>query len=296
LFFSAAAVTLSHPAVVHGCEVLFLMRRFFFVTAVAFTLCGYWRWLDLSIHAADPNNEADYRAAICSIVYSLDETSAERGYRYIFYGDAFFIDADGYLLTAAHVLSDFHDGAQPQILLRLPEAPPRLVKIEVVATDAEHDIAVLRAVPNPFQGKYQVAFLPLSATNPARGAAVIAAALRPARLKDPHTFDAPQQDESVADVLQYTSLALDKGQPKAELFLFSHEVLRGQSGAPILSRATHEVVGIVEGQWLHGILRPSPMSPGERGATLGAGVPITYALTLLERKHVAWQASSGPAK
>jgi hypothetical protein len=33
------------------------------------------------------------------------------------------------------------------------QGPPRLVKIEVVATDSQHDIAVLRAEPNPFQGK-----------------------------------------------------------------------------------------------------------------------------------------------
>ena len=168
------------------------MRRFFFVTAMTLATCGCLLWLGLCSEAAGPKNQPEFTASICPIVYSLDETSAERGYRYIFYGNAFFIDTDGYLLTAAHVLSDFHNGGQPQILLRLPEAPPRLVKIEVVVTDAEHDIAVLRAVPNPFRGKYQVAFLPLSATKPAQGSLVIAAALRPARLKDPHTFDAPQ--------------------------------------------------------------------------------------------------------
>src|SRR5215469_18146026 len=74
-------------------------------------------------------------AAICPVVYPLDKSSSERGYHYIFYGNAFFIDRDGYLVTAAHVLSDFRDGGQPHILLRLPEAPPRLLKVEVVTTD-----------------------------------------------------------------------------------------------------------------------------------------------------------------
>ena len=276
-------------------EVLFAMRRFFFVTAMTLAVCGFLLWLNLQSNAAGPKNQPGFTAAICPLVYSLDEASAERGYRYIFYGNAFFIDTDGYLLTAAHVLSDFHDGGQPQILLRLPEAPPRLVKVEVVAADAEHDIAVLRAVPNPFQGRYQVAFLPLSATKPAQGSAVIAAALRPARLRDPHTFDAPQHDESIADILQYTAIPLDKGQPKAELFLFNHEVLRGQSGAPILSREAHEVVGIVEGQWLHGISLSSAAPPGAPGPTIGAGVPITYALALLERQHVSWQTAANPS-
>jgi len=104
--------------------------------------------------------------AICPVVYALDESSSERGYHYVFYGNAFFIDRDGYLVTAAHVLSDFHDGGQPHILLRLAEAPPRLLKVEVVATDQRHDIAVLRAVPNPFEGRYQVAFLPLAPNKP----------------------------------------------------------------------------------------------------------------------------------
>jgi S1-C subfamily serine protease len=233
----------------------------------------------------------DISTAICPVVYSLDE-SVERGYHYIFYGNAFFINREGYLLTAAHVLSDFQNGAEPQILVRRAEAPPRLLKVEVIGSDSQHDVAILRAVPNPFDGKYQVAFLRLSASNPVAGAPIVAEALRPGRMKDPHTFDAPQEDKSLADVLQYTSIALDKGAPKADLFLFNHEVIRGQSGAPILSRNTEEVVGFVEGQWLHGVPLSSPTSPGDRGSTMGAGVPITYALPLLEQKHVAWQAIS----
>ena len=234
--------------------------------------------------------------AICPVVYAVDESAADRGFHYIFYGNAFFIDDEGYLLTAAHVLTDFQNGGQPQILLRLLEAPPRLVKVEVVATDAEHDVAILRALPNPFKGRYQVAFLRLSSTDLARGSAIVAAALRPVHLRDPHTFDAPQEDRSLADVVQFTEIALNKGQPKTELFLFNHEVIRGQSGAPILSRETGEVVGIVEGQWLHGIPLASATSPGDRGTTMGAGVPISYALPLLEQRHVVWQTAGGASR
>ena len=90
------------------------------------------------------NDNAAVSAAICPVVYPLDESSSERGYHYIFYGNAFFIDRDGYLVTAAHVLSDFHDGGQPHILLRLAAAPPRLLKVEVVTTDQRHDIARAR--------------------------------------------------------------------------------------------------------------------------------------------------------
>jgi S1-C subfamily serine protease len=232
-------------------------------------------------------------AAICPVVYAVDESAAERGFHYIFYGNAFFINDEGYLLTAAHVLTDFQSGGQPQILLRFAEAPPKLVKVEVVATDIQHDVAILRAVPNPFKGRYQVAFLRLSTGGLGKGATILAAALRPGHMRDPHTFDAPQEDRALGDVVQFTEIALNKGEPKAELFLFNHEVIRGQSGAPILSRGTGEVVGFVEGQWLHGIPLASATSAGDRGTTMGAGVAIRYALPLLAKEHVAWQAGKG---
>jgi serine protease Do len=235
-------------------------------------------------------------AAICPVVYAVDESGAERGFHYIFYGNAFFINDEGYLLTAAHVLTDFQSGGQPQILLRFAEAPPKLVKVEVVAMDTQHDVAILRAVPNPFKGRYQVGFLRLSRADLSKGTTILAAALRPEHMRDPHTFDAPQKDSSLADVVQFTEIALNKGQPKAELFLFNHEVIRGQSGAPILSRETGGVVGFVEGQWLHGIPLASATSPGDRGTTMGAGVPIRYALPLLEREQVAWEAGERSAK
>jgi len=250
----------------------------------------------VSVATLHQSSAAGLLPAICPIVYHLDESSSDRGYRYIFYGNAFFIDREGYLITAAHVLTAFRDGGQPHILLRLPEAPPRLAKVELVVSDSQHDITVLRAIPNPFEGKYEVAFLPLASDKPAQGSPVLAAALRPARLNDPRTFEAPQEDKSPAEVLQYTSTRLNKGQAEAELFLFSHEVIRGQSGAPILSRDTQAVVGIVEGQWLHGIPLSSATTAGKGGSTLGAGVPITYALPLLEQKHIPWQTVSGPAR
>jgi len=226
--------------------------------------------------------------AICPVVYPLDESSGERGVHYTFYGNAFFINEDGYLLTAAHVLSDFRDGGQPHILVRRPEAPPRLFKVEVVATDTLHDIAILRAVPNPFQGKNTVAFLPLAGDKPATGTSVLATALRPSRLRDPHSFDAPHEEHSPAAVLQYTTTKLEKGQPESELFLFDHEVERGQSGAPVLARESEAVVGIVEGQWLRGISVPNLSSNGKPASNIGAAIPITYALPLLEAKRVPW--------
>ncbi|MGA2419695.1 MAG: serine protease, partial [Candidatus Acidiferrum sp.] len=229
-------------------------------------------------------------AAVCPVVYQLDDSPGNRGYHYIFYGNAFFINRDGDLLTAAHVLSEFHNGGQPSVLVRLNSAPPRLLKTEVIAVDIEHDVAILRATPNPFagpRGPYEVIALPLGATKPSIGEGVEATALRPEHLKDPHTFELPIADTYPATVLNYLSIALNprpetnipllstpskdhaspsslsdrsaddsteirsaaspslgKAQIQTDLFLFSHEVQRGQSGAPVASAATHQVVGI----------------------------------------------------
>jgi S1-C subfamily serine protease len=240
--------------------------------------------------------DAGIAAAICPVVYPLDESAAERGGHYTFYGNAFFIDEDGYLVTAAHVLSDFRDGGQPHILLRRLNAPPRVIKVEVLATDAQHDIAILRAVPNPFEGNYAVAFLRLGTEKPTPGTAVVAEALRPWRLKDPHTFDAPREERSPAGILQYTATKLENGQAEAELFLFDHQVERGQSGAPVIARETQEVLGIVEGQWLRGMAVRGIPTAGNPTSNIGAAVPIVYALPLLEKKQIPWHTAAPAGK
>ena len=282
-------------------------------------------------------------AAVCPVVYQLDDSPGTRGYHYIFYGNAFFINRDGYLLTAAHVLSEFRNGGQPSILVRLVSAPPRLLKTEVIATDLAHDVAILRVTPNPFKGPYTVATLALGGEKPVIGEGVETTALRPARLKDPHTFELPIADTYPATVLDYRSMdlnpnpeasiplvatpskdfaaqtkssagqasdkpsaapqsfaphSLGKSQIQTDLFLFSHEVQRGQSGAPVASAATHEVVGIIEGRWLHPaasmLARPAGNSARSNSAppppdlTQGAAIPIPYAIALLQKNHVHW--------
>jgi S1-C subfamily serine protease len=254
--------------------------------------------------AANQPPDASLFSAVCPIVYQLDETPANRGFHYIFYGNAFFINDQGYLLTAAHVLSEFANGGQaaaaglpagagqPQILLRLPEAPPRLVKVNVIAKDTIHDVAILQATPNPFHTRFQVTFLFLSSQKAAVGDPILAEALRPSRLKDPHTFDVPREDRVPGEVLQYLSTPLDEGQPDGELFLFSHEVQRGQSGAPVVSRDSYGVVGLVEGRWLHPASTPVAGSHGKTSLTQGAAIPISYAIALLDQNHIHWQADS----
>lgn len=235
--------------------------------------------------------------ALCPIVYPVDETPSEHGYQYIFYGNAFFINDAGYLLTAAHVLSAFRNGGgQPYILLSRPQAPPVLQKATLVAADWAHDVAVLQATPNPFTGNHKVKYLALNAAGLRTGADVVALALRPAKVQNAHTFQAPVHDHFSAQVVDYQFTQEEKGAGDTELLLFNHEVLRGQSGAPVLAGDKNEVVGIVDGRWL----KPTAMQIAsgaendgqQKNPSVGAAVRIHYAIALLEQHGIAWQASA----
>jgi Trypsin-like peptidase domain len=230
----------------------------------------------------------DLSFAICPIVYPLDQSPSDRGFHYLFYGNGFFVNDQGYLVTAAHVLSQLSD-APPYVVLRLPMAPPRLLKAEVIAMDRDHDVAVLRVTPNPFAGKYQVRFLPLDVEQPAAPQGVLAAALRPSRLKDPHTFDAFAEDRPAGQVLSYEFSQLEKGSPQTQLLLFGHEVLLGDSGAPVISAESQAVVGLIEGRWLR--VNATSLLAAAKSGGVGAAVPIHYAISLLEHESVTWHAA-----
>jgi hypothetical protein len=169
-----------------------------------------------------------------------------------------------------------------------------LVKAAVVSIDQDHDVALLRATPNPFTGKYRVNFLRLATERPQQNRAVLADALRPSRLKNPHTFDALVEDRPAGQLLEYRFTALDKG--RTEIFLFNHDVHLGDSGAPVVSADSQHVVGLVEGRWLHGssVIPAGVMQ--RQSAVVGAVVPIHYAIALLAQTHIAWEeGSSAPS-
>jgi TonB family protein len=92
-------------------------------------------------------------------------------------------------------------------------------------------------------------------------------------------------------ILNYQFTQEEKGAGDTELFLFSHEVLLGQSGAPVLSADSREVVGFIDGRWLHPSAATGapdePLTP-----TLGAAVRIHYAIALLQEKSIAWQTAT----
>ena len=238
--------------------------------------------------------EAGPAAAICPIVYPLDENPSEKGYHYLFYGNAFFINEDGYLITAAHLMHSFRDGGQPHVLVELPTGQRRLLKAEVVATDWEHDVAVLRAKPNPFEGGYRVAFLPLATERLGPGKNVFSVSLRPSSLEEAYTFDAPLEERSEGDVLSYQYTRTEKGR-EIELLLYSQKVIPGQSGSPVISEETGEVVGFIEGRWLHPTAIPFVTTAEQVDPSPGAAVRIHYAISLLQKHDIPWHATLEPS-
>lgn len=228
--------------------------------------------------------------AICPVVYPLDETPSEKGYHYLFYGNAFFINEDGYLVTAAHLLNSFRDGGQPHVLVELPSGQRHLLKTDVVATDWEHDVAILRATPNPFQGGYRVAFLPLATDRLDPGKSVVSVSLRPSRLQAAYTFDTPVQERSEGEILSYQYTRTENGR-QIELLLYSQKVIPGQSGSPVISQGSGEAVGFIEGRWLHPTAIPFVTSAEQIDPSPGAAVRIHYAISLLQAHGIPWHAT-----
>ncbi len=235
-----------------------------------------------------PADDTPLSSAVCPIVYQLDQSPSSHGYHYSFFGNGFFINDQGYLLTVAHVLENFRDGGQPYILVSRRNGPPILLEASIIATDAEHDVAILRAVSNPFASKHKVTFLPLSSEPASPGQSVLALSLHPPRQQRANTFEVPREDRFSGEVLSYETTQLDESAPAAEVFLLSHPVNLGQSGSPVLSQNTGAVVGSVEGRWLRSSAISIAKSSAASISTPGAAVPIRYAIALLQRQSISW--------
>jgi hypothetical protein len=230
--------------------------------------------------------------AICPIVYPVDQSASDRGYHYLFYGNGFFVNSEGYLITAAHVLSQLH-GGQPYILLHQSSSEFRIAPATLIAIDREHDVAVLRVTPNPFAGNFKVSFLSLSLDRPSTGDSVLSAALLPSKPRDAYTLNATIEMRARGEVLDSEFSQLEKGKGDTELLIFSHEIALGQSGGPVLSNESQRVVGLVEGQWFG---RNSLAMLAAEHHALGAILPIHYAISLLQQKHIVWSSGSSDSE
>jgi len=230
-------------------------------------------------------------AAICPVVYRLDETPAARGDRYTFFGNAFFINDQGYLLTVAHVLETFKNGGQPSILVARPDNPPQLLALTTVAADTGHDVAILRASPNPFSGHSRVSFLPLASDAAVPGQSVLALSRHPARVPDQQSFQLPIEDRSAGTVLSIEETKLEKFALPAEVLLLSHTVVLGQSGSPVLATDSGAVIGLIEGRWVRGGSVALARREAQFAEPPGAAIPVRYAISLLEQNRIAYHSA-----
>ena len=240
--------------------------------------------------AASDGHGADnpQSAAICPVVYRLDQTPAERGYHYTFFGNAFFINDQGYLLTVAHVLETFKNGGQPAILVTRPDSPPELLPLTIIAADAGHDVAILRASPNPFSGRSRVNFLSLASDAAVPGQSVLALSRHPARPRNAESFQLPAEDRSAGVVLSIEATKLEKFALPAEVLLLSHPVVLGQSGSPVLATDSGAVIGLIEGRWVRDGSAAIARSEEPSSDPPGAAIPVRYAISLLEQNRVAY--------
>jgi len=259
------------------------------ISVVAISL--FFCWLITDAKSGQLSDDAELSAAICPIVYPLDQFPSAQGSRYLFYGNAFFINEQGYLVTAAHVLSAFRNGGRPHILVGHPGGSHHLLEAALVAEDWEHDVAVLRATPNPFQGDQRVAFLSLATEEPPRGKAVLGVALRPANPEDANTSEGPLEERSRGEVLDY-QFTRGEGGADSELLLLSQQVVPGHSGSPVISADSHEVVGIVVGRWLRPRIIPFGTSADPMPESPGAALRIHYAIALLRERGISWHSVS----
>jgi hypothetical protein len=257
------------------------------LAAVAFAL------LFPAFQAAPPAAGTPLVAALCQVVYPLDQFPAATDYHYTFFGNAFFINEDGYLLTAGHVVSVFREGGQPHIIVGPPNEHRQLVEAPVVAADWEHDVAVLHATPNPFSADHKVAYLPLSAETPSRGKSVLSVSLLSRGSESAFSRDVPFEDLSRGEVIDY-QFHQERGAPDSEVLLVSQQVSPGQSGSPLVSADSQGVVGVIVGRWLLPVVVPQAANRGHLALSPGAALRIHYAISLLQKNHIAWHAAAEP--
>jgi Trypsin-like peptidase domain len=257
-----------------------------FLSAAIFSALGL-----LGAAADDDPVDSSLGAAICPVVYPLDGTPGVHGYHYTFFGNAFFINDQGYLLTVAHVLETFKNGGQPAILVARPDSPPQLLPLTTIAADAGHDIAVLRASPNPFSGHSRVSFLPLASDAAIPGQSVLALSRHPAPVPNAQSFQLPSEDRSAGTVLSIEETKLEKFALPAEVLLLSHPVVLGQSGSPVLATDSGAVIGLIEGRWV----RDGSVALARREEQFveppGAAIPVRYAISLLEQNRIAYHST-----
>lgn len=190
----------------------------------------------------------------------------------------FLVNAQGYILTNAHVVEEARhclEGSPGAKLLAKPATPHpsvgNAVSCNLVGLDELHDLAVLKAERPLFETSTQNEnnFVLLSPAEVEEGAEV-AVTGHPAFAWQPLT-----QSGRVAG---QGSLPLsDHSAATSKVLILDIALRKGTSGSPVYRPADGGVVGIVERK---DVLRPSHT----------VAVPIRYAIEMLDRAGVEWHA------
>jgi S1-C subfamily serine protease len=184
-------------------------------------------------------------------------------------GSAFFVDAEGRLLTCAHVLD--HMPKDDIHRLRLSDGRER--RFAVLKVDREVDLAVLLADPPPY-------YLALDApTLPEIGQVVRLGgrAARPAEASTPALFRAATV--VALDERWATGARRTVGSRRRIVSIKVDQVADpGQSGGPLLAVGSLAVVGVLRSN----LETATGGLGGTRVAGFGAAIPLVYVRPLLE--------------
>jgi serine protease Do len=196
-----------------------------------------------------------------------------------FLGSAFLVHREGYLLTAAHIVSDpsdlrvvpmaYQEGFAPMTIERVAA-----MTVNVARADPQHDVALLHIdqevsieVPDDFLG---------STGNVRPGASVMSLG---------YSFGHDQLHAILtANAVVSAKIRSPNG---TELILFDNMVHDGDRGGPLIHVADGHIVGIVSGRF-----EPSEVVRGSRDwdrspprdTNISFAVAIEYGLALMEQQ------------
>jgi S1-C subfamily serine protease len=222
--------------------------------------------------AVPSDQQAIHIPAVVTPTQSADEASGNADGKA---GTGFFISDDGVLLTAAHVASGC--GRMQIVSQYLARS-----SVSLIATDQEHDIAILKA-----PGVRPPSVVRLASVAPAIGKLFITGYPATATLTVPaETWAVMENDKFPTNITSLTD-------PRDLLWMSAPEVSHGYSGGPIFDPRSGAVVGLVKGEVDGSYLRLVPDMPTS-GIAIGPGVNSIAALVRREVPYAAVSLASSP--
>ncbi len=208
----------------------------------------------------------------CMMLMSIEE---DRG---IFLGSAFLVHSKGYALTAAHILPNKAElglvPAQPAgsfVPLTMEQVTP--VPVEVVRRDTEHDVALLKLIPDlgiavPSHIMGNPAETPLGTTVMSMG----------------FSF-AHYRLHSVVS-LQATLSAKVLSAHQAHILLFDTPIHPGDAGGPLINARDERIIGVVLGPFAASdlVAESTGSKPDSASSAISQAISIEYGIELMKQE------------